>query len=357
MKKKYLATAVLALVALVSASAFANDQLTSGVTIPEGQVNVPVIVNNGVPNGTIQLWYTVVGSSFPCGAFAQFNLNLQDALGSGKLPSYPVALNLAQSGNGTPVQLTPTTSTFSVSDAAWSGSTPVNVSIDCSKLGIPTDGEEIVGNLNESTAPSGSHLDTVSTIQVHIKLVIPSSTACLKLYSFVTDADTGAVLDTVSLTVPHNKTYITASTPGTILADAMVVNTCPDPETFDLAVGLDPTWSTQPNNNAGNATFTYTETGELDPTVTGFTAPTSGGTKEGEAVCVQNVTLASGNSYIATVHSQINSGTPVSSLPSAFGFSSSLSTANTSCSSANYLPTTLVSPGNPATDSLTYTTQ
>jgi hypothetical protein len=352
MKQKYLATAVLALLALVSASAFANDQLTSSVTIPSGQPT-PVIVNNGVPSGTIQLWYTNVGTSFPCGTFATFTLNLQDAAGKGTAPSYPVALNLAQSGTGTSVQLSASPSAFSVSDANWNGSSTVTASIDCSKVGTPTDGQDIVGNLNVSTTPSGSHLDTISTIQVHIKLVIPSATACLKLYSFVTDPDTGLVLDTLSLNQPGNKTYITTSNPGIVSADGLVVNACPDSESFGLGIGLDRDFSTNPSNNPGNATFTYTETGELDPSASGFTVPTTGGTAAGETLCLGNVTLASGSSFLATVHSQFNSGTSISSLPASFQFGASLSTAG-SCSSGSYLPTTLVSP-NPTTSTLPYT--
>jgi hypothetical protein len=350
MKTKHFAIVVLAFLALAGASAFANDQITSSVTPLTGPT--PVIVNNGVPSGTIQLWYTNIGTSFPCGTFATFTLNLQDAAGSGQHPSYPVALNLAQSGNGTPVQLSANPSAFSVSDATWNGSSTVTVSIDCTKLEAPADGQDIVGNLNVSTAPSGSHLDTISTIQVHIKLVIPSATACLKLYSFVTDPDTGLVLDTISV-VKNHAGNVTATNPGIVSADGLVVNACPDPETFGLGIGLDISFSTNPSNNAGNATFTYNETGELDPSASGFTVPTSGGTVQGETLCLNNVTLASGDSYLATVHSQINSGISASSLPVSFQFGASLSTASTSCSPGSYLPTSLVSP-NPATSTLPY---
>jgi hypothetical protein len=354
MKAKHLAVTVLSFLALASASAFANDQLTSSVTPLSGPT--PVIVNNGVPSGTIQLWYHVVGTQFTCGQFAQFTLNLQDGAGtSGQTPSYPVELNLAQSGNGTPVQLAPESGSFSVSDAAWSGSTPVTVNIDCSKLSTPTDGQDIVGNLNESTTPSGSHLNTVSTIQVHIVVAFPAQAACLKLYSLQTDPDTGALLNTISLVENTHKGTVTSTNPGIISADGLVVNACPDSHSFGLGIGLDSNWSTNPSNNPGNAVFTYTETGELDPTVSTFTAPISGGTAQGQALCLDNVTLASGDSYLVTVHSQLNS-ISISSLPATnFTFSAGLSTAGTGCSSANYLPNTLVGPSNPATSSLPYT--
>jgi hypothetical protein len=349
MKTKHFATAVLAILALASTSAFANDQITSGVAIPDGQPT-PIIQDNGVAQGTIQLWYTVVGSSFPCGTFATFTLNLQDAAGKGTAPSYPVPLNLVPTGAGTPVQLSGSPSTFSVSDAAWSGSSTVTVSIDCTKLGTPSDGQQIVGILNEASAP---HLGTISTIQVHIILSIPNSSACLKLYSFVTDQDTGAPLESVSVVEKKSNLTVTSSNPGTISADGLVYNGCPEAQTFDLGIGLDKNWTTIPSNNPGNATFTYTETGEVDPTNFSLAAFGSG-TPQGETPCLGSETLASGSSFLATVHSQINSGISVSSLPSEFSFSASLSTAATSCSSGSYLPTTLVSP-NPVTSLLPYT--
>lgn len=359
MKAKYFAFPVLAFLALASALAFANDQLTSTVTIPEGQP-VPVIVNNGVPSGTIQLWYHVVGTQFTCGQFAQFTLNMQDGAGAkGQSPSYPVGLNLVPTGNGTPVQLSGNPNSFSVSDATWSGASTVTVSIDCSQLSAPSDGQDIVGNLNISTSPSGSHLDTISTIQVHIVLAIPTASACLKLYSFETNNDTGALLSTVGVVEKTDKktnvTTVNSTQPGIIATDGLVVNTCPNPQSFDLAIGLDSDWSTNPSNNPGNATFTYTETGELDPSSVG-TVLTSAGTPAGETLCLGNVTLPSGDSYLATVHSQINSGILASALPAnSFTFSAALSTAGTSCASNALLPTSLVSPSNPVSSSLPYT--
>jgi hypothetical protein len=351
--KKFFAIAVLSILALASASAFANDQLTSSVAPLIGPT--PVIVNNGVPSGTIQLWYHVVGTQFTCGQFAQFTLNLQDAAGtSGQSPTYPVTLNLADSGNGTPVQLAPASGSLSVADNIWSGSTTVTVNIDCSKLSTPTDGQDIVGNLNVSTSPSGSHLNTISTIQVHIVLAFPAESACLKLYSFQNDPGTGDLLTTLTLVENSHNLTVISSNPGIVSVDGLVVNTCPDSESFGIGIGLDSDWSTNPSNNPGNAVFTFTETGELDPTVTSFTVPTVGGTGHGQALCLDNVSLLSGSSYLVTVHSQINNGILSTSLPTAFTFSASLSTAGTSCSAGSYLPNTLVSPGNPVTSSLPY---
>ena len=110
------------LLATASTAAFANDQVTSTVSSSSPAAN---ILNNGVRSGTIQLWYTYVGASLPCGTtpFATFNLGLANTAGTnGKAPTYPVELDLVQSGSGTPVQFTPAPATFSVTGSGWSGS-------------------------------------------------------------------------------------------------------------------------------------------------------------------------------------------------------------------------------------------
>lgn len=347
----HVALAALGLV-FASTSAFANDQVVSTVTNSATGPQA-IIVNNGVPSGTIQLTYTYVGNSFPCGAFAQFNLGLNDLAGSkGQVPSYPVQINLDQSGNGTPVQFSAAPDSFSVSGVGWSDNSTVTVSIDCSNLSAPYDGQEIVGNLNAQTMPAGAHLDTISTIQVHIKLVIPSPAACLKLYSFETSQDTGSLLTSVDVVANHSGS-VKSSNPGTLSVDGLVVNTCPNSQTFDLAVVLDKQWQTIPNNNPGNATFTYDINGEIDPTNLGVVAFGSG-TPAGQTTCLRNVVLPAGDSFLATVHSAIMSGLSVSSLPADkdFDFSAGLYNAGSGCTGTPLSP---VSPSNPVSSVMTFT--
>lgn len=340
------------LLAAASTAAWANDRVVSTVTIPADQPSA-VIVNNGVPSGTIQLWYTVSGFSYPCGPFANFNLGLSDpAAGSGKAPAYPVELDLVQSGSGTPVQFSPDPATLSVSGVGWSGSTLVSVSIDCANLpaGTPYDGQEIVGNLNEQTNPQGVHLDTISTIQVHIKLAFP--TACVKLYSFESNQDTGVLLSNV--TVVANKSGSVKTVTDPVSVDGMVVNNCPSSISFDLGIGLDSDWQTHPHNNPGNATFTYTYAGEVDPST--YTLGEFGtGTGLGETLCINNFTLASGGTMLTRVHSEIADGLTVSSLENPFPFSVKLWAAGSGCTNAYTGPG--VDPSNPATSNLTYTVQ
>lgn len=348
-----------ALVALVASVGFAlpalaNDQIQSTVSNPNPAA---VIVNNGQASGTIQLWYTYIGSSFPCGQFATFNLNLAGKLGSGKVPSYPVELDLVQSGQGTPVQFSDFTTPFSVTSASWSGSTPVTVSIDCSQLSAPYDGQEIVGNLNEGANPQGAHLDTVSTIQVHIKLMYP--TACLKLYSLETD-ENGNLLSAV--TVNANRFGIVkSSSPGEVWIDGMFANTCSSSQSFDMAIGVGDDWQLNPNNNAGNATFTYSTSGEIDPSSFNLTLFGTG-TKQGETLCLSNVTVAPNDTFLATEHAQIVSGIAATSLDNynsttkggTFSYSATLYTAGSGCSGPVLGN---VTPSNPGTSSVSYTVQ
>lgn len=354
MKVKVLLIAPFVLMfAVLSTSALANDQIISTVTNSASGPSA-IIVNNGVPSGTIQLWYTYVGSAYPCGQFATFNLALQDNLGTrGQAPTYPVELDLAQSGNGTPVQFSPPPDAAAFSVTAGSLNTSVvTVSINCANLpaGAPYDGEDIVGNLSESTNPPGSHLDTISTIQVHIKLSIPAANACLKLYSFETD-ETGNLLGSVGVT--EHSGNVKSTQPGTISVDALAVNTCPEPQSFDIDVLLDSHWGTQPSNGHGISTFAYNLSGEVDPATYDFTSLT-GGTSQVENLCIPSVTLASGDSYLVTVHSAANTpfAPPASGI---FSYGATLSTAGSSCSSSAHLPLSLVSPTNPATSSLGFT--
>ena len=253
------------------------------------------------------------------------------------------------------MQLSGSPASFTVTGIGWNDNSTVTVNVpNCA--GLPTaDGSVIDGQLGES-ANTGSHLDTISEIQVHIMLVYPASGPCLKLYSLESDQDTFDLLTSVTVIAP--RTTVKATNPGSMSADALVVNTCAVPETYDVMENLDPNWQTTPGPNAvGNATFTYTTGGEFDPTTYGL-ATWGAGSPQGQKLCINNFTLQPGDSFLMRVHSQIMN-VPVINLPGYpsggnFSFSSSLFTPNTSCL-GSLLPTSLVSPANPATSSLAWT--
>jgi len=356
-KQTYLVLGLVLLLAAVSGTALANDQIISTV-IPAGEPT-PIIEDNGAASGNIRLNYTVVGTQFPCGQFAQFDLGLAAQLGTGN-GVYPADLSLAASGKGTPVQLSPSPASFSVGGVGWSGSSLVTIYIDCSKLsGSPEDGDVIDGQMNVSaTMPSGhgsAHLDTITTVQVHIKLVFPDPEACLKLYSFESGQDDGVLLSAITVNAKKSSGEVKSTQPGQVSVDALVANTCTSSMSFDLLVGLDPLWQTNPSGNPGNATFVYTTAGEFD--VATFDLAAFGtGTPRGQLLCLPNVILEEGDSFLARIHSAIISGIFKSDLPigGEFAFSATLYTAGTGCT-AGPLGASIVSPDNPAISALPFT--
>ncbi len=352
------------MLAVVGTTALANDKITSDVSIPAGQP-VPNVIDNGKAVGTIQLFYTVTGFAFPCEQFAQFNLSLQKQ-GTETNSAY---LKLQAIGQGTAAQLQASPDYFDVGGPAWSGESLVTININCSDIpSNPPDGYEIVGNLKETATVSASdnrsaHIDTITNIQVHIKLAHPTS--CLKLYSFETEQVEGGtqvtdVLNSLNVVIANGK--ISSINPGQVSVDAMVVNICNQPETFDLSVGLDPLFLTNPSGNPGQATFTYTTAGEYEPTTTFNLSAFGQGTNQGQTLCLGNITLGGGESFLATVHTGLNKifkGESVQSLPSdgAFDFSATLFKGGTGCSepSAVLLDAGMVTPSNPALSYLTFT--
>jgi hypothetical protein len=340
----------------------AKDAVMASVSGPYTG-STPVVVVNGNPYssgtyavGTIQLFYDVHAYQFPSGPFASFRLSLEDLQvnTTGQTPTYPVTLNLVQTGSAN-LALTPTMNSFSVTGPGWTASTAVTISIPSSVASNPslnTDGTDLVGNLQLQTSPQGSKLDTVTTVQVHIRLAWP--TACLKVYDFVTSQDLTSLATVLQVELfkhgPHaGETSSTQPYPQ-LSDNILVVNTCPTPESFDLLITMDPDFQITANSH-GNSVFTYLKAGTADPST--FNAGSFGtGTPNGSNLCVGNVTIPAGDTLLATTH--ISIGTfPASSLPadSDFDFSGSLHLPNTACAGAL---DPLAQP-NPGTDLIPFT--
>jgi hypothetical protein len=336
-------------------TAFA-DAVQAGVTIPAGQPT-PVMTENGTgytPGtyavGTIQLNYTTVGMTFPTGPFATFQLNLGDFFTSGKTPAYPVSLALNQIG-GDSLELTPSQSPLQVSGIGWSSQVFVTISIPSAVAADPAlneDGDELVAKLQ--LAVDSPHLKTPTDILVKIKLVHP--TACLKVYDFITDASLANTITSTEVNV-NNKGKVTSTNPyGSLSHNVMVVNTCGTAESFDLRLYLDSWFSTQPNNNPGNAVFTFVTAGEIDEAAFNI-ASFGAGSAQGQNLCLQNVAVPAGSTFLATVHTSINNGWLASSLPASKvfnGFTSTLTTPGASCAGAAI---TIATP-NPASAPLSF---
>src|SRR4030095_11049226 len=149
------------------------------------------------------------------------------------------------------------------------------------------DGDVLVGRL-QLAAQDNPHLKTPTDILVHITLVHP--TACVKVYDFITDASLANTITSTEVNV-NRQGKVTSTNPyGSLSHNVMVVNTCGASESFDLRVNLDPWFSTQPNNNPGNAVYTFATAGEIDPGT--FNLALFGtGTAQGQKMCLQNVTV------------------------------------------------------------------
>lgn len=171
--------------------------------------------------------------------------------------------------------------------------------------------------------------------KVTVKIVLTSGgppPACLNLTAATSDQNTGDLLSAVA--VVTSKSLTKTTNPGTISVDGLVVNNCADSRTFDILVQMANNWDTQPTNNPGNSTFLYNQSGLVD---TFLVSGWGTGTKQGEEVCVQNVTLAAGASLLDRVHAQIDTGILYNQLqnygqtPQDFVFTVGLSTAGTAC--------------------------
>ncbi len=368
MKTRYLRSIQLLILALsFSPLASAKDAIKSSVT-PLGSP-APILQVNGNPYsagtyavGTIQLFYTVHAFQFTAGNFASFQLNMQDInVGANPVTTYPVTLNLTQTGSANLV-LTPVPASFTVTGVGWTGSSTVTISIPSSVPSTPSlnvDGSDLVGNLQLVTSPQGAHLDTVTTIQVHIKLVHP--TACLRVFDFITDeAFTTIVTSTVVNVNSHTGKVVATNPFGQFSDNILVANTCSTSQSFDLLISLDSSFDTNPHGNPGNATFTYMKAGYVDPS--GFSISAFGsGTAQGEHLCLANITVPAGDTFLATVHMGILRGMAASALPSSgmFSFQASVDTAGSTSSCANPSAGTLnsLATPNPASASLSFTTQ
>jgi hypothetical protein len=348
------------LTAAVVISSPAKDAINASVTPVSGPT--PIVLNNGNPYsngtfavGTIQLFYTVKAFQFPSGQFATFQVGLRDQNETqNPTTMYPVTLNLVQTGSAN-LTLTPVPASFNVTGTGWSGSSLVTVSIPSAVAQDPSlnvDGTDLVGNLQLETSPQGAHLDTVTTIQVHIKLIHP--TACLRLFDFVTDeAFTTTVTSTLVQLGGHPLKVVATNPFGQFSDNLLVVNTCGVSESFDIKAGLDGDFQTTPHGNPGNAVFTYLTSGYVDPNsfnVSGFGT----GTPEGEQLCLTGISVPAGDAFLMTVHMGIDKGMSPSLLPSSntFTFSGGLYAAGSACSGT---PDSLATP-NPVSTSLSFAT-
>jgi hypothetical protein len=325
---------------LLSASrADAKDAVQASVSIPAGEAT-PLMAENGngyTPGtyavGSIILNYTFVGTSFPAGVFSSFDLNLKvyDATAKND-PSYPVLLNLEDIGSKH-LSLVPVQSPLSMTGIGWTQTNRIAIVIPsevATNREFTADGSQLVGHLRLTT-PGGSGVDTVTDVLVKITLVHPAG-PCIRIYNFVTDTGYGTTLTSTEVNV-NRQGKVTSTNPfGSLSSNAMVVNLCATDMTFDIRMALDGSFSTQPSNNPGNAVRTFSTAEELDPTTFDIAAFGTG-TAQGQKLCLQNVTVPVGHTFLDAVHMAINNGMLVTGLPgdATFDFSATLYLPGAAC--------------------------
>jgi len=325
---------MLALIAWVApTAASAKDAVSASVDGASVEYLAPsiyepsltAIMNNGNPLsqgtyavGTIQLFFAVNATEFPIGDFASFSLDLAIKQGptTGQQTQYTqfpggIPLSLRQTGSEN-LTLSWNPLGFSVTDDSWSDSTTVTISIPD---GVPNDdGTDLVANL-QLEAARGSHLDTPTTVQVHILLVHPA--ACTSLHSFLTDNEfTTIVTDTlVNMGGPRNNPKVVSTSPfGQFSYNVLILNNCGTDQVFNLGITLDNHFETNPKNNPGNAVFTYLLGETVDPSefdITDFGT----GTGAGQNLWFSDITVPAGHSFLVTVHIQLIKGEALSWLP------------------------------------------
>lgn len=268
-------------------------------------------------NGNVTINYVVNGFAFPSGELGRFTLHMRtnDNPNTNHEPTYPVAVGLSLNGLNLPLTMSPLTN-ISLTGLGNESTKEIVVNIDCSG-GCPTgDGDFIDRQLQFS----GTNLNTGVKVHVIVTLVHPPVGECLAAANFVTDQGwTERVSSTEVITIANgrNAGTVRATTPyGQLSQDVVVSSACAETRYFDLKIELDNTWETNPNNNPGNAVFTYYSDEDID-LATYVPEVSAEKTPQGQQLCLANLYLDPGESLIATVHMQIQRGIAEGLLPPA----------------------------------------
>jgi hypothetical protein len=318
---------VFALLAVTSALASAGDNVQVTASAVTGWPEPAFKLNgNEQTQGTIQLHYVVEAYSFTPGEFARFSLSMEALHLNGAANAvYPATLTLAQNGSSDLV-LTPTPAAIPVLAPGVLPVVEVSIVIP---PGVPSeDGTDLVGNLNFSI-PGQNKIGTPTSVQVHIRLAHP--VGCLHAFDFITDTELSTTYESMTVKVNANKGWVSSSNPSQVSDNVLIANSCSWDEHFDLRIELDSRFDTSPSGGHGNAIHTYDSTGIVD--ADSFALGAFGeGSGQGQNLCLQNVTVPAGTSFLAAVHSSLIHHLDASLLGRApFGFSASLTEANTGC--------------------------
>jgi hypothetical protein len=272
----------------------------------------------GNPPGEAKLLYSVPAAQFVAGTFAQFQVSV-----SAPGIATPVSVSLQQIG-GAQVLLVPIAANLSVQSSHPSVSM---VTIMVPNGTVPwTSTEPIVANLR--IAASDNSIVTATNVQV--KILVLQGKACLEVAHFITDAEFGVLVPPLTISPQKgDATLVQSTAPGSFSDNVVAVNRCPSTVTFDLKFILDAAFVVSPNNGQGNAVLTYVTSNTFDQQNLNL-AIFGTGTGHRNDLCLTNIALQPGYTFLARVHSDLPKGSkmPVSPLV----FTAERSQANSFCS-------------------------
>jgi hypothetical protein len=286
-------------------AAQANDALRAKVIDADGGIvteNGAFLTPGTYAIGTLKVHYFVTGRQFqadmPRTITVCFDTVAATAKGASKqATNYPATVTLEQVG-GAHVVLAPSQSPLEFGYTGDEHCIELTATVPATVANDPAyqdDGEELVANLQLRT-PSGTNLDTVTTIKVHLTLVHP--TACLRPLHTVMNQDlsTDLTLAGISLSFQQNQAKLSSNPvfPHHVLA---LVNTCDEAVTVDVQTGIDENFAVFHSS----AVRTTTLNQEVDDTAallsTGLIWD-SFSTVNGATMCLQNVNVPANQTVV-----------------------------------------------------------
>ncbi len=163
---------------------------------------------------------------------------------------YPVPIRLRQAGGD--LILAPAPATFYVNNSSWADCSDIAVSVPQSIIDDPDfneDGTQLLANLQIEPTLPGKHLDTVTTIKIYATLIHPTA-SCLQTVAFPSNQglDYDLSTSTSNIAVDYKNPqggsgFLVTVNPSQMRYNVLVLNSCVEQKTFDLALAVDSAFS------------------------------------------------------------------------------------------------------------------
>jgi hypothetical protein len=137
-------------------------------------------------------------------------------------------------------------------------------------------------------------------------------TACVRMYTFVSDMELDAVISEMTLTYgtsPGNLNKILSASPSTqVRHNILLVNTCANDDIVDLAISKDARFTFGPGGAPAKAVFVYSTAGELVPGAIDLASMTEEAAL-GKVLQVLDLELPAGETVLVTSHLRLDNDT------------------------------------------------